>query len=589
MEKLRLSIQTGHNATVALMVDGKIVGVLSQEKIDNKKNSDSFPCGAINALIKECGFAAEQVDEVVMASTTLFPQFCNVQEVHHPTAESKSRKLVISGLDLIYRTVRDIVVKTRVGKVYHAHRLGRLKHKAMPELIKRLREVGIRDKPIHFVDHHTCHAYASFYSFTRNDKDDSLVFTLDGMGDGYCSCVWRVSSERKWEELGRTPTRSSIGSIYSETTRFLGMKVLEHEYKVMGLAAYNKGYYRESYKRLFKGLVYRDGDNSAIFQSRIDTSKFYLWLKKRAVGERFDNIAAAVQAFTEDTVTDWISAVIEETGIKNISTGGGVFMNVKLNKKVKEMKIIDRVHFMPSCGDESNPIGALYYRAVSSGEEVQPLGTLYLGIKSSNEEIRDLFIRQLDHSEYKVLEPDCISNEIARLLCEGEIVARHVGRCEWGARSLGNRAILANPSVMESFYYINDMIKARDFWMPFAPTILDTFADRYLEDYNPDHCIAEHMIAAYTATNQGRKDLKAALHQGDGTLRPQVLRREVNSDYYSLIEQFMKLTGIGGVLNTSFNLHGFPLVATPEQALLTFKNSGLKHLAIGPYLISKRK
>ncbi|MBE0533521.1 MAG: hypothetical protein IH626_22085 [Rhodospirillales bacterium] len=172
-------------------------------------------------------------------------------------------------------------------------------------------------------------------------------------------------------------------------------------------------------------------------------------------------------------------------------------------------------------------------------------------------------------------------------MAEGHVVARFAGRNEWGARSLGNRAILAHPGRMESFYTINDQIKCRDFWMPFAPTILDGAAPKYLENWSMERTPAPFMITAFKATPLGQTELCAAIHHGDGTVRPQVLRRDANPDYYDLVRRFENKTGIGAVLNTSFNLHGKPLAATPEQALDTLRHSELRYLAIGPFLVSK--
>ena len=180
------------------------------------------------------------------------------------------------------------------------------------------------------------------------------------------------------------------------------------------------------------------------------------------------------------------------------------------------------------------------------------------------------------------------ARQIAELIANREIVARFSGKCEWGARSLGNRAILAHPSHMESFYTINDYIKSRDFWMPFAPTILDKNAHSYLKNYNSSKIKAPYMITAFEATKLGVQHLRAALHQADHTLRPQVLEYNANPSYYRLIENFEKRTGIGAILNTSYNLHGFPLVSSLDQAIMTIENSELKFIAIGDFLLQKK-
>jgi len=470
--------------------------------------------------------------------------------------------------------------------------MARSRHKAnlvqagRAELLENLAQTPLAGKPVTYIDHHQCHAYSSYYGL-RKDDSLGLIFTADGSGDNACATV-SIARDGRVERIAQTPPSASLGGIYSNTTRFLGMKILEHEYKVMGLAPYCKGYEKDVYQRIFAPLIWLDPDNPLEFKSKVDSSKFYDHLVKYAVGERFDNIAGAVQMLLEERIIEWIRAGIARTGIRNIFTSGGVFMNVKLNKRIQEMDEVERVHFLPSSGDESNPIGAGYALTLARGDTPKPLDNLYLGISYSRDALEAFIERNNLRNDYVVAEHEDIEVTIAELLAERQIVARFSGRCEWGARSLGNRAILAHPSHMESFYTVNDLIKARDFWMPFAPSILDADANEYVENYNPDKNEAPYMITAYKATPRGQRDLRAAMHQGDQTIRPQVVTPEGNPDYYRMITAFKKHTGVGAVLNTSFNLHGYPLVATPAQAIQTLAQSGLRHLALGPFLISKR-
>lgn len=581
-----LSIQTGHNATVGLMQNGEITALLSQEKIDNIKNSDAFPLEAINAVLHQCHLNAVDINEVVIASQMIFPQHCADR-----TSQGRISDHLIPPFFVRFAKGME---KNLFGKLFpvifdyaRRHRHKKLREEGLLHLNKRLYELGLAEKPLHFVDHHLCHARGAYHALEKTLGCESLVFTLDGMGDGLCATVTRVGSDGQWKKIAETPLSASLGMIYSETTRFLGMKVMEHEYKVMGLSAYCKGYHLEAYKRIFESVIDLDPNNPLVFKATLDTSQFYEYLVQTAVGERFDNLAGAVQHLVEERVTCWIKNAIKETGIRRIFTGGGVFMNVKLNKKIQEMPEIDQAWFLPSCGDESNPLGAAYTRAVELGIPVKPLNNLNLGLDYGEIEIQKFINDNGLDKLYKISTPVDIDDAIADLLAEGEIVARFSGRCEWGARSLGNRAILAHPSYLESFYTVNDLIKARDFWMPFAPSVLDTYATRYLEDYEPERVVAPHMITAFNATPLGIKHLRAAMHQGDFTIRPQVLKKEANPSYYKLISSFERRTGVGGLMNTSFNLHGFPLVCTPEQALMTFTKSGLKNLALGPYLICK--
>ena len=583
-----LSLHLGHNATVALAEEGKIVGVLSQEKCDNVKNSAEFPAQAITALLRQVGWGKNEIDKILIASNVVYPPGC-----YEYLYDNKNRIIDKSRVVRILKSIR----RSWFGRVFpwpfeilKNYRQEQLRRQGFIYLRNNLDGIGLGEKPIDFVEHHLCHARSAYHSLNLNrDKHEpALIFTLDGSGDGLCATVHMVDKNGNLNRIAETPAYSSIGGIYSNTTRFLGMKILEHEYKVMGLAPYAKEQYMlDTYERIFKPVIRLKPDEPLVFESKIDASTFYDYLAEHAVGERFDNMAAALQYLTEELVVQWISNAIQVTGIRKIFTGGGVFMNVKLNRRIQEMPDVKQAFFMPSCGDESNAIGAAYHHAVMAGHETEPLENLYLGIGYSSDAIES-FIEQNDIAKKYIVERyDDIEMQVAKLLAKREIVARFAGRCEWGARSLGNRAILAHPSHMESFYTVNDYIKSRDFWMPFAPSILDSAATKYLKDYNPEKVKAPHMITAFAATDLGVQHLRAALHQGDHTLRPQVVEKKTNPEYYRLIQLFEEITGVGAILNTSFNLHGYPLVATPEQAIFTFENSGLQNLAIGSFLIRK--
>ncbi len=583
-----VSIHSGHNATVALFENGRVMAVLSQERCDNIKNSATFPLEAYYALLAELGWSADEIDNVCIAGKQIYPQ-SSYNYLFDTDSHADNKSWLV---DLAKK-----VQKSWIGRVIpypfdwlRLHHAKRLRNEGAKELNEKLQIAGLGNKPVVHVDHHECHAHSAYHSFELHGAGQpALIFTMDGSGDNLCATVTVADGKGGWERIAATPAHASLGGIYSNTTKFLGMKVLEHEYKVMGLAPYAKEQYMLStYVRLFKPVIRLSRKDPLIFETTVNTSKFYEYLCDHGVGERFDNLAGALQHLTEMMVTRWISNGIKQTGIHRVCVAGGLFMNVKLNQKIQEMEEVDQVFFMPSCGDESNPIGAGYHQAVKRGLKTEPLNHLYLGLSFSADEIEKCLTQEGCFQEFLISRYDDIEEQIAFLLADCEIVARFSGRCEWGARSLGNRAILAHPSHMESFYTVNDFIKSRDFWMPFAPSLLDSAAPRYLKGYDPEKAKAPHMITAFKATELGILHLRAALHQGDHTLRPQVVDEKVNRSYYRLISIFEKETGVGGVLNTSLNLHGFPLAATPLQALSTFKQSDLKHIALGPFMVSKK-
>lgn len=266
-------------------------------------------------------------------------------------------------------------------------------------------------------------------------------------------------------------------------------------------------------------------------------------------------------------------------------------MNVKLNQKIAELNDVNNTTIVPSAGDESTVMGGCYFGYEKFCKEnclpfePKKIENLYLGTEYSDEEIEEYLQKNDYFNKYLIEKPDNLNKKVAELLAQNKVVARFAGKMEFGARALGNRSILANPSSYETIRIINEMIKNRDFWMPFAATILKEESNQYL--INKKNIEAPFMAITFNTTIKAQRELTAAIHPYDKTSRPQILDKKINPDYYEIISEFKKLTGIGGVLNTSFNLHGEPNVESPKDALRTFETSGLSFLNIGPFLISK--
>jgi carbamoyltransferase len=256
-----------------------------------------------------------------------------------------------------------------------------------------------------------------------------------------------------------------------------------------------------------------------------------------------------------------------------------------------ELPEVEEMFIFPSCGDETNAIGAAYWvyaqEQIKSGKpvDIEPLGSIYWGGSFGDNEIEDAIKNYSFSCKVSVEFKDDIEKNVAELLAKGDIVARSKGKMEFGARALGNRSILANPSKPKVVKVINEMIKSRDFWMPFAPSVLDSRAQDYLK--KPKDIKSPYMTLAFDSKPDRFDKFAAAAHPYDYTLRPQEVSQEFNEDYYKLIKYFEEFTGDGIILNTSFNLHGYPIVYTPEDALQVFDHSGLKYLALGNHLLSK--
>ena len=433
--------------------------------------------------------------------------------------------------------------------------------------------------------HHLLHAFSPCFNLNKK----TIIFTSDGEGSGLCATV-NIYDGKDLKVIARTHKNDSLACLYAISTIYLGMKPLEHEFKVMGLAPYaKKDKVEETYLKL-KELFHID--ENLIFHCKYNSPFIDYYFNKELRFVRFDTFAGAVQKLVEELNIEWIEKAIKKTGIKDVALSGGLFMNIKAAQRISELNCVDSLFVMPSCGDESNAIGACLYGHKKYCEEnnlelkPEPITDLYLGPKYGDDYIEKYIKREKLQENYIIKKSSNINKEIAKLLAKGEIVARCSGRSEWGARALGNRSILANPKHPDTIRVLNETIKDRDFWMPFTPSILDKFANKYL--VNPKKVYAPYMNITFNSTKKAQQKMPAAIHPYDLTVRPQVVYKSWNPDYYEVIEEFSKLTDTGAILNTSFNLHGEPNVLTPEDAVHTVKNSSLRYLAMNNYLFEKK-
>jgi len=408
-------------------------------------------------------------------------------------------------------------------------------------------------------------------------------------GTGY---VKYSCKSNRLSQVCKTKYTASPALMYREMTRFLGMKPLEHEHKVMGLAAYvtEEKYFRDIYDELRK-VIWLD-KKSLTFKSAFNINYGHLFLEEKFVSKRFDNLSAAVQKFIEDLVLEWILEIVKKTKVSTLAFSGGIFMNVKLNQKILNLKEVKKAYFQPSCGDDSLVIGAAAQEFRKKKIKLKPIKTMFLGHTYSNKEVEAYLKEKKMFDKYEIEYFDDIEKQSAILLAKHEIIPRFKGPGEWGARSLCNRAILGNASDLKTFYRVNDQVKMRDFWMPFAPTMLAEWGPKYIKNWKmykrKAYDSTKYMIMTFDTTPLAREHLRAAIHQKDLTMRPQIVDESDSKEMYKLLKYYEELTGMGGVLNTSLNIHGYPLVGTLDQALFTYENSGLKYLSLENFLIKKK-
>lgn len=593
-----LGIHCGHNASAALLIDGIIVGAAQEERFTRRKNQQGFPAKAIKFLVDaHLGGDVQQVDKVSFgthaidpASTalnrnsgfTVFDHIRENDEVWHPYFyEGKSvdgtywRDMFLAGEHV--NSEHNMDVSCLVDMPYDKA-TEYLSKTERPATLKRLFNW---EGDHEYIDHHLCHAYYALYGAPIPDGriQDALVLTADSWGDGKNWSASTVTQEGRLNLIA-DGTDHGVGRIYRFVTLIMGMVPLEHEYKVMGLSSYSKSRkHIEMTERVFyECLDFRDGK----FVSDRPLKDSYFDLKDRLEGHRFDNIAAALQNWSTALTRAWIKHWMDESGKSIVCFSGGLSMNIKTNGDLLDLPGLKWLSVPASGGDETTSIGACFAGEIEAGHTVENMTHVYLGNPTAfavEEQDWRTGITRAGQSldDYRYVENIGV-HQLASLLAADQIIARCQGPMEFGARSLGNRAILANPSNPDNLKQINDAIKNRDFWMPFTPSILAERANDYL--VNPHNQTSPFMTIGFQSRTEKRADMVAALHPGDFSARPQFVDRATNPEYWDLISAFEAKTGIGLLLNTSLNLHGEPMNATVADAARTMALSDINFLAL---------
>jgi carbamoyltransferase len=582
-----LGVNETHCATAALLQDGRIIGCASEERFTRLKNDAGYPRLAIDALLRQCRVSPAQIDLVALAGARAASRGW-LNHVLHDEAYAKEYYGVSwpSPRRALKKKVRKWGAK--FGLIDASR--GKFGISQAERLAFVTEHLGIPRERIVCLDHHTCHAAAAYFGSGFAGRE-ALVLTNDNSGDGLCATASTGAGSSLTRHEATPSASGSLGAFYSFVTLALGMKFGEHEYKVMGMAPYASEKYASRAEEALREVFDLEVGAPARFRWRKPGERYGLLLRA-TLGLRFDAVAGGAQRLLEDTLLRWIRLMHERYGGTRVALGGGVFMNVKANMLIGREEWLQELFAFPSCGDESNAVGSAYLgyledcaRRGAAGA-TEPFGPAYLGNEVTDEDVEAVIRARGLEGRYKVAFHDRIEEKIAELLVSDGVVARCAGRMEFGARALGNRSILANPSDHRVVPLINRMIKNRDFWMPFAPTVLAERASDYLD--NPKRLPSPYMMLAMPTRAEAREALVAAIHPQDATARPQILERAWNPEYHAVISEFERRTGVGAVLNTSFNLHGEPVVCSAADAVDTFERSGLPHVAVGHWLISKK-
>jgi len=596
-----LGLHIGHDASAAILINGKLEIAIQEERFTRIKNYSGFPEESINYILKELSLDKNQIDIITIGGNKI--------GIEIPLDLLKIRLLSKNHFYFLLK-YRIKILFVAIFRLNFIRKFIYNEKNANKLIISAIKQKGFKKAEFHFIDHHLCHAASAFYS---SPFKDSLVITQDGKGDESSGSLY-VGENNHLKKIYTQKSNDSIGQIYAEVTRFLGFKPNRHEGKITGLAAYGTG---ERYLKFFKNLVNntyptikRSNLKNKIIQSyksinlshvigalsnhpsnlnyELNALRLQTWMNKNLNKNNREDIAFAVQKSVEDWTVEMCKNYISESKMNlknkeyNICLAGGLFANVKINQKIKEISGVKNIYIHPAMGDCGLSLGSAqyYYYSKNKQEPHSYINHSYLGPSYSKDEILKL-LEKTKNIEWQYI--DNIEKKIAILLAKGAVIGRFSGRTEWGPRALGNRSILIQATDSNINNIMNKRLNRSEF-MPFAPSVLDFRAKDYFINYKDDDCAADFMTITYDVFPEKVNEIQAVVHI-DNTARPQVVKKTANNSFYKILENYNEISGIGCLVNTSFNLHEEPIVNSPKDAVLGLKSGALDYLAIENYIV----
>ena len=557
-----------HNSAAALIKDGNIVAGVEEERFTRVKFDDDFPKNAINYCIEEAGISPKDISSVVFYDKSIlkFDRLLDNYITYAPRG-------LVSFLNVIPKWLhKRLWIKDDIKK----HLKG-------------------FTGDILFPEHHLSHAA---YSFLTSPFQESAILTVDGVGE-WTTISMGTGKENKIELTKDLRWPHSVGMLYSAFTYFLGFRVNEGEYKLMGLSAYGKPKY---YDLIMEKLIDLKDDGSfhlnmkyfAFAYDKVMTNKKFSTLFNCSVrtedgpAEQIHyDIAASAQKVLEEILMRVVRYIHKNTGQKNLCLGGGVALNGVANYKILKEGPFENIFIPPSPGDAGSALGAALYgyysiqnkqRSIEKDNSIKVSNEVFIGPEYSNEDIEN-FLNEKGIS-FEKYERQQLLEKVAKLISEQNVVGWYQGRMEWGPRALGNRSILSDPRNPKMKDILNEKIKHREGFRPFAPSILEEYASEYFEL----EISSPYMLLV---TKVKKPDQIPAVTHVDGTARVQTISRITNELYYDLINEFYKLTNVPVLINTSMNVRGEPMVNTPEQAHNMIVKTDMDYIVMGNYLIPR--
>jgi carbamoyltransferase len=558
MITLGINYSQMHDSSACLVRDGELVFAVAEERISRAKHDARFPENAIRACLDFACVKAEQLDEVCFGWQVPGAAF------RHDLKCYASGKMPATYLNGLNSTLHFMSMWHQEGGA------------------KRFAQIfGATKARMRFVDHHLAHALSA-YSFSA--FEDAAVVVMDGRGAWEATSIWR-GRDGRLEHVLTIPFPDSVGYLYSEFTEYLGFHRNSDEWKVMGLAPYGKpgvdlrafidadaAPYKVDARRLVANGAAPFAEMVRLFGPRR--------IPESEIDERHKDVAYAVQDVCEIAMMSVVKMAIEKTKSRNVCLAGGVALNSKANGKIVASGMVDKFFVQPAASDDGVALGAAVAPYLDGGGRLpmKPMRHAYLGPEFDDEAIASA----LKTYKLKYARLNDVAAAAAEQLSNGKILGWFQGRMEFGPRALGSRSILADPRDPEMNAKVNNAVKFREWWRPFAPSMKKEAAGEYLESASD----SPFMILTAQVRPQKRAVIPSVTHV-DGSARPQTVEKEINPLYWRLIDEFGKRTGVPVIMNTSFNLRGEAIVHTPTDAIRTFFSSGMDALVIGSFIVMK--
>jgi carbamoyltransferase len=558
-----------HDAAAALVVDGTIVAAMQEERFSRRKNDPALPITAALACLEASGLRADDLDRVVF----------------YEEPQAKLERIVVSLLRAFPRSCRQFprALGSQVGS----------KLWVLPQLVDAL---DVPREKVVTATHHLSHAASAFFvsPFQR-----AAVITVDGVGEDITTGIW-LGEGNEITPISSIEYPHSLGLFYAALTAYLGFEVNEGEYKVMGLAAFGAPRFRQEFDKLI--TIHRDGsfelampyfafhtDTEIGFGPKLDEllgprrPPGRPWdLTGSAEDRRYADVAATLQAVTEDALLAIAAHAKARTGADDLCLAGGVALNCVANARMLRDGGFERVFVQPAAGDAGGALGAAILGAIDlDGKRPSPMKTAALGRPLSNDVVLDLATRLgVDHAR-----PDDVHDRAAELVADGHLVGFARGRFEWGPRALGQRSILAAPRDAATRDRLNRIVKRREPFRPFAPAVLRDRVGQWFGECEND--MAPFMTTVGTVRSDRRADLNAVTHV-DGTARVQTVTETSAPDLFAILERLDDLTGVPVVLNTSLNGNGEPIVGSETDAVTFFMSHPVDAMVVGDVVLQRR-